>query len=79
MGTVFTNGSWDRGWMPGRAIQKTQKLALDAAFLNTQHYMAETKGKVEQSSKNMLGSSLHLGVVAIKMGAFTEFYNVIKT
>ena len=27
----------------------TQKVVLDAAFLNTQHYKVRIKGKVEQS------------------------------
>ena len=39
-------------------IPKTQKMVLDATFLNTQHYKLKIKGKVEQSS------------VAIEKGAF---------
>ena len=31
------------------SIPKTQKMALDAALLNTQHYKVRIKGKVEQS------------------------------
>ena len=30
-------------------IPKTQKMALDATLLNTQHYKVRIKGKVEQS------------------------------
>ena len=30
-------------------IPKTQKMVLDAALLNTQHYKVKIKGKVEQS------------------------------
>ena len=30
-------------------IPKTQKMVLDAALLNTQHYKVRIKGKVEQS------------------------------
>ena len=35
--------------IPGRVILKIQKMVLDAALLNTQHYMVRIKGKVEQS------------------------------
>ena len=38
---VFANG-------PG-VIPKIQKMVLDAALLNTQHYKVQIKGKVEQS------------------------------
>ena len=31
------------------AIEKSQKMVLDAALLNTQHYQLRIKGKVEQS------------------------------
>ena len=47
MSRVFANG--DRGSIPGQVILKTQKMVLDAALLNTQHYMVSSKGKVEQS------------------------------
>ena len=33
----------------GRVIPKTQKMILDAALLNPQHYKVRIKGKVEQS------------------------------
>ena len=46
---VFANGPGDLGSIPGRVIPKTQKMALDAALLNTQHYKVKIKGKVEQS------------------------------
>ena len=46
---VFANGPGDRGSIPGRVIPKTQKMVLDAALLNTQHYKVRIKGKVEQS------------------------------
>ena len=48
---VFTNGSEDQGSIPIRIIPKTQKMVLDAALLNTQHYKGRIKGKVEQSKK----------------------------
>ena len=40
---VFANG-------PG-VIPKSQKVVLDATLLNTQHYKARIKGKVEQSKE----------------------------
>ena len=46
---VFANGPGDWGSIPGRVIPKTQKMILDAAMLNTQHYKVRIKGKVEQS------------------------------
>ena len=49
MSRVFANGPGDRGSIPGRLIPKTQKLVLDAALLNTQHYKVRIKGKEEQS------------------------------
>ena len=52
MSRVFANGPGDRSFTPGRVIPKTQKMVLYAAFLNTQHYKVEIKGKVEQSSEN---------------------------
>ena len=47
MNRVFANG--DRGLIPGQVIQKIQKMELDAALLNTQHYKIRIKGKGEQS------------------------------
>ena len=46
---VFANGPGDLGSIPGRVIPKTQKMVLEASLLNTQHYKAWIKGKVEQS------------------------------
>ena len=51
MSRVFANGSGDRGSIPSQVIPKTQKMVLDTAFLNTQHYKVRIKGKVEQSRK----------------------------
>ena len=39
----------------GRVIQKTQKMVLDAALLNTQHCKVRIKGKVEQSRERSSG------------------------
>ena len=46
---MFANGPGDLGSIPGRVKTKTQKMVLDASLLNTQHYKARIKGKVEQS------------------------------
>ena len=51
MSKVFTNDLGDRGSIPGWVIPKTQKMALDPALLNTQHYKVLIKGKVEQSKE----------------------------
>ena len=48
MGRVFATGPGDWGSIPGRVIPKPQKMVLDASLLNTHHYMARIKGKVEQ-------------------------------
>ena len=53
---VFANGSGDQGSIPGRVIPKTQKITLDTALLNSQHYKVRIKGKVEQSKEK---SSAH--------------------
>ena len=46
---VFANGLRNLGSIPGRVIPKTFKMVLDASLLNTQHYKAQIKGKVEKS------------------------------
>ena len=46
---MFANGPGDQGSLPGQVIPKTQKMVLDVALLNSQHYKVRTKGKVEQS------------------------------
>ena len=47
MSRVFANGPGDRSSIPGQVIPKTQKIVLDAALPNTQHYKVRIKGKVE--------------------------------
>ena len=64
MSGVFTNGPGDQGSIPGRVILKTQKMVLDAIFLNTWHYKVRIKGKVEQS-REWSGAPQHSEVVAI--------------
>ena len=56
MSRVFANGPGDRGSILGRVIPKTQKMVLDAALLNTQHYKLSIKGKVEQSKEGVAPS-----------------------
>ena len=46
---VFANGLGDLGSIPGQVIPKTQKMLLDTALLNTQHYKVQIKGKLEKS------------------------------
>ena len=46
MSRVFANGPGDRGSIPGQVIPKTQKMVLDGALPNTQHYKVCIKGKV---------------------------------
>ena len=65
MGKVFANGPVDRGSIPGRVIQKTQKMVIDATLLNPQHYKVRIKRKEKQSRKWP-----HLSVVAIRKRAF---------
>ena len=48
---VFTKGLWDQGSISGWVIQNTQKMVLDAALLNTQHYKVGIKDKVEWSKE----------------------------
>ena len=57
MSRVFANGPGDRGSIPGWVIPKTQKMALDATLLNTQHYKVRIKGELEQSRE--LNSAPH--------------------
>ena len=44
---MSANGPVDRGSIPGRVIPKTQKIVLDAALFNIQHYKVQIKVKVE--------------------------------
>ena len=51
MSRVLVNGPRDWGSIPGRVIPKTQKMVLDTALLNTQHYKVRIKSKVKQSGE----------------------------
>ena len=83
MSRVFPKSPGDRGSISGRVIPKSQKMVLDAALHNTQHYKVWIKGKVEQS-RERISALLYLGVEAIEKGAlgspstkvanFTYFY-----
>ena len=70
MSRVSTNGSGDRGSIPGRVIPKIQKMVLDSALFNTQHYKVRIKDKVEQSREWSSAPPIYLGVVAVEKGAF---------
>ena len=70
VGRVFANGPGNLSSIPGRVIQKTLKMVLDTALLNTQQYKVLIKGKVEQSRERSRALPLHLGVLAIEKGAF---------
>ena len=43
------NAPRDRGSILDRVIPKTQKMLLDAALLNAQHYKVRIKGIIKQS------------------------------
>ena len=70
MSRVFTSGLEDPSSIPGRVIPKTQKMVLDAALLNTQHYKVRIKGQVEQSREWSSALPYTSCVVAIEKGAF---------
>ena len=42
---VFANGPGDQGSIPGRVKPKTQRMVLDTALLNPQHFKVLIKGK----------------------------------
>ena len=69
MSRVFANDQEDQSSTPGRVIPKTQKMVLDTALLNTQHYEVQIKGKVDQSTE----WSRAFDVVAIEKGANFNF------
>ena len=79
---VFANGPGDLGSIPGWVIPKTQKVILDATFLNTQQYKVWIKGKVEQSREKSAPSptpwcsSYRKGslLVALNYGCQLYFY-----
>ena len=51
MSRVFANSLGEQGSTPRQVILKTQKLVLDTALRNTQHYKVGIKGKLEQSKE----------------------------
>ena len=53
---VYTYGPGDWGSIPGWVIVKTQKMVLDASFLNTQNYMVWIKGKWNNPGKGVMPS-----------------------
>ena len=70
MSRVFINCLGDWGSIRGQVIPKTQKMILDAALLNTQHYEVRIKDKSGAIKGTELHTLLHLVVVAIEKGAF---------
>ena len=46
MNRMFNDGPGDQGSISGRVIPKTQKMVLDTALLNNQHYKVRIEGKV---------------------------------
>ena len=72
MSRVFANDLGDWGSILGQVIPKAQKMVLNAALLNTQHYKVRIKGKVEQPMER--SSALpHISVAAIEEGTFANF------
>ena len=66
---VFANGLGEQGSIPGQVIPKTQKMVLDAALFNTQHYKVQIKGS--GAIKGIVQHPpLHFGVVATEKGTF---------
>ena len=51
---MFANGLGDWGSIPGWVIPKTQKMELDAALLNTQHYKVRIKVKAATCVQGMM-------------------------
>ena len=51
MGKVFANGQGEQCSIPGRVIQKTQKMVLDATLLKAQNWEVRIKDKAEQSKE----------------------------
>ena len=47
VGKEFTYYPGGQGSIPGRVIAKSQKMALNAALLNTQHYKVLINDKVK--------------------------------
>ena len=47
MSRVFANGPGNLGSISGQVTPKTQKMVLDAALFDTQHYKVCIKGKME--------------------------------
>ena len=71
MSRVFANYPRDRGSIPGRVIPKTQKMVLDAALLNTQHYKVRVKwsnpGKGVAPSPTLWCSSYRKGSLRVTL------------
>ena len=53
VGKVFANGPVNWGSIPGWIIPETQKMVLDAALLNTQHYKVQIRVKWSSPGKGL--------------------------
>ena len=71
MSRIFTNGPGGRGSIPDCVIPKTQKMALDDAFLNTHHYKVRIDG--------LKWSNPGKGVVSVLMCESAYIYIYILT
>ena len=58
MSWLFANTPGDLGSIPVRVIPKTQKIAFDAALLNTQHYKVRIKSKKSREWSSVLPYTL---------------------
>ena len=68
MSRVFANRP-ETGVQSLVVIPKTQKMVLDATFLNTQHYKVRIKSKVKQSRERS-SALTYTSVVATEKEAF---------
>ena len=75
---VFTNGPGDLGSFPGWVIPKTQKMVLNADFLNTQHYKIWVKwinpGKGVAPSPTPLCSCYWKVILRVTLDCSRQFY-----
>ena len=70
MSRVFANGPENRDQFQ---VESYQKIVLDAALLNTQHYKWRIKGKVKQS-REMSSALLYTWSPSTKVANFTYEY-----
>ena len=82
---VFANGPGDWGSIPGQVIPKTQKMVLDAALLNTQHYKVCIKCKWSNPGNGVapyptiLCSNYRKGSLQVTLDQGCQLYLQFKT